>query len=297
MLKIFRNSALKSLGQEAKLPAALSIAFYNNTKVLDLTLAGVSRQTLKNFELIICDDGSKPEAVEHVQKALESLDIPAMHLWHEDIGFRKNRMLNWGIHHCHSDYMIFIDQDCIPHPQFVREHSENRRSHSVLCGRRMDFTPWVSRMLTPEKIRAGFIENNLWWMIPAGFYMKDNNGGKGIYFQNPFFRKLANKKHRGIVGCNFSVHRQDLLDINGFDWRYEGAGTGEDSDIEYRMKLLGVQMLPFCNTAVQYHVFHKLLKRPSLNESIFAEVQAEKKAVTDHGLRQQLEESSQSIVI
>src|SRR4051812_2163074 len=102
MVQIYQNPALKALGPSPRLPVALSIAFYNNTKVLDLTLAGVARQSMQNFELIICDDGSKPEAVAHLQKFLETLPIPAKHIWHEDLGFRKNRMLNWGIHHCDS---------------------------------------------------------------------------------------------------------------------------------------------------------------------------------------------------
>jgi hypothetical protein len=125
-------------------------------------------------------------------------------------------------------------------------------------------------------------------MIPTGLYMKDNNGGKGLYFQSPWLRRLANRKFRGIVGCNFSVHREDLLAINGFDFRYEGAGTGEDSDIEYRLGLLGVRMLPFVNTAVQYHVWHKLLNRPNVNEQIFAEVRKAVQAQTSFGIQEQL---------
>lgn len=289
MIEVFQNSAFRALGENPKLPVAVSIAFYNNTRFLDLTLAALSRQTFRNFEIIICDDGSKPEAVAHVHAELEKLAIPAKHLWHEDKGFRKNRIMNWGIHLCDADYMIYIDQDCLPHPEFVKEHYENRSPQTVLCGRRMDFTPWVSKMLTPEKVRTGFIEKNLWWMIPTGLYMKDNNGGKGIYFRSPLLRQWANKKERGIVGCNFSVHRSDLQAINGFDYRYEGAGTGEDSDIEYRLRILGVKMKPFINTAVQYHVWHKLLHRPNLNEQIFAEVQKEGHAETRFGIRQQLE--------
>jgi hypothetical protein len=185
--------------------------------------------------------------------------------------------------------MIFIDQDCLAHPDFIAEHWNHRQPQTVLCGRRMDFTPWVSKMLTPAKVRSGFIEKNLWWMIPAGLYMKDNNGGKGLHFHSPLLRKWANQKQRGIVGCNFSLHREDLLRINGFDHRYEGAGTGEDSDIEYRLKILGVKMKPFVNTAVQYHVWHKLLNRPNINEQIFAEVQKEARAETRFGLHEQLE--------
>ena len=99
MIQIYQNSALKKLGPNPRLPVAVSIAFYNNTKFLDLTLTAFSRQTMLDFEIIICDDGSKPEAVAHLQAELEKLSIPAKHLWHEDKGFRKNRILNWGIHH------------------------------------------------------------------------------------------------------------------------------------------------------------------------------------------------------
>lgn len=289
MVQIFENKFLKQRApNQGRFPVAVSIAFYNNIPVIDLILASFEKQSFKDFEIIICDDGSKPEVVSWLKDRIDQMDIAVKHLWHEDIGFRKNRIMNWGIHHCDSDYMIFIDQDCIAHPHFVREHLEHRQKHTVLCGRRMDLTPWVTKMLTPEKIRQGFIQKNLWWILPTGLYMKDNNGGKGLYFKSSGLRHMANQKERGIVGCNFSLHREDLLKINGFDTRYEGPGTGEDSDIEYRLKLLGVKMQPFVNTAVQYHVYHKLQKRPSVNEEIFSQVQSEKKAVTDFGIQQQL---------
>ena len=284
----FYQQAIKQAGKPPIFKGSLSLAFYNNTRMLELTLAGLSRQTFKNFEILICDDGSKPENVKIALELLNRLEIPARHLWHEDLGFRKNRILNWGIHHAQSEYMIFIDQDCIPHQEFIQEHLTAAAKKQVLCGRRMDLTPWVSQMLSPEKVAKGFIENNLWWILPTGLYMKDNNGGKGLYFKNSWLRKIANQKARGIVGCNFSVAREELLRINGFDTRYEGAGTGEDTDIEYRLKLNEVKMTPFCNTAVQFHVFHPLLNRPSVNEEIFRQVQESQLAETPFGLKQQL---------
>jgi glycosyltransferase involved in cell wall biosynthesis len=290
-VQVFKNSALQALGDHPKLPIALSVAFYNNLRNFDLMIAAVQRQTQKNFELVICDDGSKPEVVQYIHQTLNQLKIPALHLWHEDKGFRKNRMLNWGVYHSHSDYMVFVDQDCLPHPEFVREHFENRQEKNVLCGRRMELTPWVSGLLTPEKIAHGFIEKNLWWILPAGSYMKDNNGLKGLYLRSPWLRQRLNRKHRPIVGCNFSLFKKDLVAINGFDWRYEAPGTGEDSDIDYRLGLIGVHMRPFVNTAVQYHVFHKLTQKENPNEAIFATVRAEGKAQTAHGLREQLMEA------
>jgi glycosyltransferase involved in cell wall biosynthesis len=290
-VQVFKNSALQALGENPRLPIALSVAFYNNLRNFDLMIAAVQRQTQQNFELVICDDGSKPEVVQYIQKTLNQLKIPALHLWHEDKGFRKNRMLNWGLYLSHSEYMVFVDQDCLPHPEFVREHYENRQEKNVLCGRRMELTPWVSELLTPDKVAHGFIERNLWWILPAGSYMKDNNGLKGLYLRNPWLRERMNRKHRPIVGCNFSLFKKDLIAINGFDWRYEAPGTGEDSDIDYRLGLIGVQMKPFVNTAVQYHVFHKLTQKENPNEAIFATVRAEGKAQTEHGLREQLLEA------
>jgi glycosyltransferase involved in cell wall biosynthesis len=291
---VFKNSALLALGENPKLPIALSVAFYNNLRNFDLMIAAVQRQTQKNFELVICDDGSKPEVVQYIHQTLNQLKIPALHLWHADLGFRKNRMLNWGLYHSHSDYMVFVDQDCLPHPEFVREHYENRQDKNVLCGRRMELTPWVSGLLTPDKVAHGFIEKNLWWILPVGSYMKDNNGLKGLYLRNPWLRERMNRKHRPIVGCNFSLFKKDLIAINGFDWRYEAPGTGEDSDIDYRLGLIGVHMKPFVNTAVQYHVFHKLTQKENPNEAIFATVRAEGKAQTAHGLREQLIEAGLS---
>lgn len=292
MVQIFKNSLFENHSKQANNQVAhqvtLVISFYKNTRMLDLVLASLEIQTFKNFNLIITDDGSPAEVVKHVHNSLEKLSFPSLHIWHEDIGFRKNRILNWAIHHCSTEYMVFIDQDCILHPEFMAEHVQAKQAKSVLCGRRINLTSFASNRLTPEKIKNHYIQNNLWWIILSGLFMKDNNGIKGIHYKNSFLRKNANQKPRGIVGCNFSAFKQDLLDINGFDTRYEGAGFGEDSDIEFRLTLNGVKMIPFCNTAVQYHVYHRLLTRSNENESLFNSILKEKKIKTDFGLSQQL---------
>lgn len=290
MYKVYRNTAHKSRGDTAKFSVSISIAFYNSPRLWDLMLAALERQTHSDFEVLLCDDGSKPEVVEHLKKTFEKTKIPIKHLWHEDAGFRKNRIMNWGIFESSSDYIIYVDQDCLPHQEFIKEHLSHREDKTVLCGRRMDLTPWVSNMLTAEKVKAGFVEHNLWWIAPLGAYMKDNNGLKGIYLKSQWLRQFFNKKYRGIVGCNFSVSKQDLLDINGFDFRYEGAGTGEDTDIEFRLGLNKVKMKPFLHSAVQYHVWHKLLSRQNPNEQIFRDVVRNGKSVTDFGLKEQLKE-------
>lgn len=291
-MKISQNRAYKDQ-VEAPL-ISLIVAFYNAPRLLEFLLASLDKQSLKRFEVLLCDDGSSVETLEVVRPFLEQASFPILHLWHEDIGFRKNRMLNWGIHNSKSEKIVFIDQDCLLHPEFLAEHSKYLDDSRVLCGRRMDLTPWVSKMLTADKIRNNFIEKNLWWIIPSGLYMKDNNGKKGIYLKESSYRNNQNKKYRGIVGCNFSVTKNNLLKVNGFDTRYEGPGVGEDSDIEYRLNLLGVKMQSFAHAAVQYHVYHKLQKRNNRNEEIFVEVRRQQQMITPFGLQQQVYENPTS---
>jgi len=58
---------------------------------------------------------------------------------------------------------------------------------------------------------------------------------KGIRITHPFLLKKLNTKKKGIVGCNFSLHKEDFLSVNGFDNRYDIPSIGEDTDIEYRL--------------------------------------------------------------
>ncbi len=287
MIRLFENSAAQA--SKTVSAATLVISFYKSIRMLELVLASVQQQTNQNFEIIICDDGSPENTVNTVKQLLHTLPRPARHLWHEDLGFRKNRILNWALHYCKTEVMIFIDQDCILHSEFVAEHIKAQTPKTVVCGRRINLTSFVSDLLTPAKVADRFLPRNIWWLMLIGILMKDNNGIKGLYFRNPWLRNRSNKKPRGIVGCNFSVHRQDLLAVNGFDTRYEGAGFGEDSDLEHRLDLIGVQMKPACNTAVQYHIYHKLLIRSNSNESLFNHVLAENNPKTSFGLQQQLQ--------
>lgn len=291
MLKVHQNPTAKQLSSDKPRhpTATVSIAFYNNLDFLKLTLAGLSRQTDQTFEIIIGDDGSNSSIVEELHALLANYPIPVTHLWHEDRGFRKNRMLNWVIHQARSPYLIFLDQDCIPHREFVREHLKARAENCALSGRRMELTPWQSRLLTPEKVKNGFLETQFWWLALTGLYMRDAHSSKGMHLPDGRLRKfLQNRKSKGLVGCNFSAWKQDLLKVNGFDFRYEAPGIGEDSDIDFRLRQAEVKILSVEYAAIQYHIFHPMTQKPEANESLFREVQRRGSSTTDFGIEQQI---------
>ncbi|MBI3004362.1 MAG: glycosyltransferase [Ignavibacteriales bacterium] len=274
------------LSKESSPSVSLIVAFYNKWKELRLVIASLEAQTFQDFELIICDDGSRKDVVDEIHAWMARTSLRVQHLWQADAGFRKNRIMNRGIADARSDYLIFIDGDCVLHPEFVREHFTHREKMTVLAGRRLEFSPSISRMITEKRIKDGFLQKNLWWIIPAIAFHKDNNALKGVYLRNTWLRGILNRKQRGIVGCNFSVHKEDLLAVNGFDMRYEGPGTGEDSDLEHRLRLVGRKINSFCHTAVQFHLYHELLGRGDTNEQLFKELQSQAQPVTPYGIKQ-----------
>ncbi len=264
---------------------AVVISVYNRFDFLELVLAGLERQTMWDFEVVIADDGSNEAFAENLKKITPALSFPLIHVSHEDKGFRKNKILNKAIEAAHSDYLIFMDGDCIPHSEFLNEHSKYRNKYLCLTGRRVNLSEKISSQLTPGMVKHGWLEKNTMKLVKDGLFGKSNYVEKGFYVKNKTLRNILNNKPRGLLGCNFSINKEDLLRINGFDERYEAPSIGEDSDIQYRLELAGMRIKSLNNIAVQYHLYHQLQERPQVNLDLFKKVKAEGKAFTLYGIK------------
>jgi glycosyltransferase involved in cell wall biosynthesis len=265
--------------------ATVIAAFYNKIDYLRLVLAGFERQSEKDFEFIVADDGSKEETIKEIESLSKEIPFSLVHVWQEDKGFGKNKILNKAITTANSNYLIFIDADCIPHPRFVEEHILYSEKGSCLTGRRVNLSQKYTQILSPKKIREGFIEKNNFALIKDGLFGESFYVEKGFYFKSRLLRRIFNKKERGLLGCNFSLFKEDMLNINGFDERYEAPSIGEDSDVQFRLELNGVKILSLNHIAVQYHLYHQLLERPQENLTLFNQIKEEKLAFTHFGIK------------
>lgn len=260
-------------------------AFYNNIKYLKLVLAGFERQTENDFEFIVADDGSTDAVVKEIESIASNYSFRIKHTWYQDKGFRKNKILNQAILASSSDYLIFIDADCVPHSKFVEEHINEKQENIVLTGRRVNLSQKLTNLLTEENVKEGFLEANKLRMLEDAIFGKSNYVEKGFYLENKFLRNIFNKKYRGLLGCNFSLHNKDMLDINGFDERYEAPSIGEDSDVQFRLELNGIKVKSVNHIAVQYHLYHKLQERLQKNLDLFEEVKKTRLAFTPFGIK------------
>lgn len=267
-------------------PATIIITFYNKPDLLKLVLAGFERQSVKDYEIIIADDGSNEKVVAELQQIFNSSPLHIRHIWHPDNGWQKNLIMNKAIMAAETEYLIFTDGDCIPHRHFVKEHLQARERNHVLTGRRVLLSKRVSEFLTAKKVRMGLLEKMLFpWMLAEKIFGQGQFVENGIYFRSKWIRNRINKKDRGLLGSNFSLHKADVIAVNGFDERYLSPYVGEDTDLDVRLRQYGCKYRHLKHLAIQYHYYHPRLAYSESNLMILEENKKLTNGYTPFGIK------------
>lgn len=263
----------------------LVVAVYNAVKYLEFIFTALKRQTTQEFEMVVADDGSGPEIRRLVDREKERATFPVVHLWQEDSGFRKNAMLNKSIEAARTDYLVFIDGDCVPHRQFLEDHLEQRQSNTALCGRRVNIGRRIVGRLTVNDIETGRLERFNLRLLLDGLLAGSSNLEDGVRIGNDRIRRVLHRGRARILGCNFSVEKKLLENINGFNEDYQAPGRGEDSDIAFRLELSGARLYPIRYSAIVYHLYHPATKEGRENKEIYESVVSSRNPVCRNGLK------------
>jgi cellulose synthase/poly-beta-1,6-N-acetylglucosamine synthase-like glycosyltransferase len=223
------------------------VAFYKNLPFLDLVLDGFRRQNYdhKDFEVIIAEDDDAPVTKEYVAKQSRDLPFVLKHVCHEDLGFRKDKILNEAISVSEGEFLVLLDGDCIPHRSLLKEYMRMGCEGTLFFGRRVMMSELLTQKLVASRDRK-----------LLSLYSQVKHGSKriedGIYL--PFFRKR--NKTNGLLGCNWGIMKKHVLEVNGYDEDYVTAGVGEDIDIEWRLKANGIKKQSMRHRAIVYHLHH-----------------------------------------
>lgn len=263
---------------------SLIVAVYNRAEVVRLVLAAIARQSFRDFEVIIADDGSGPAVKQVVEESRTNQSFPIIHVWQEDAGWRKNRILNSAIRSSKAAYLVFMDGDCLPAKDFLLDHWNEREEGRILLGRRVEMSERWAGSLTIGKITSGEFERIGVRELVDGLRGKALRLEDGIRIRSRALRSLSLRKSEMILGSNFSLYKKDIVTINGFDEEYDGPALGEDSDIQYRLSLAGVTGKSLRNLAVQYHVHHARTAPSEKSVKRFEEVKKSGNAVCKSGL-------------
>ena len=265
---------------------SLIIAVYKNIPALDLILRGLQNQSFKDFEVIIAEDNDGVEMGNFIKNARDKFFFPIKHISQPDNGFQKDKALNKSVAIAAADYLVFIDGDCIPHRHFLKAHFENRTEGYALFGRRVMLSEKLTIALAKSEANSEFNEQNptfnIFTLIVTGCKRIDC----AVYL--PFLKNKI-QTTTAIWGCNWSIHKKHILDVNGFDEDYVKPGYGEDTDIEWRLFKTGIQLKKIKNKAIQYHLHHKENYADTLeNEKLMLKKQAAGKFFCENGLSKYL---------
>ena len=261
---------------------SLIIAVYKNIPALDLILRGLEEQSFRDFEVLIAEDNDGFEMKNFITTVQERHFFTIKHISQPDKGFQKDKALNKAVALSATDYLVFIDGDCMLHKHFLKVHFENRQEGSALFGRRVMLSPKMTKRLY-DVTRTNSPCYLTYYEL---FITHCKRMDCALYL--PFLPSPI-QTTTGIWGCNWSIPKKHLIAVNGFDEDYIKPGFGEDTDIEWRLFQYGIKLKKIKYKAIQYHLHHKENYADTLeNEKLMLKKRIEGKVFCENGLNQYL---------
>jgi GT2 family glycosyltransferase len=158
---------------------------------LDRLAPGRQTVTVDKYEIIVTDDGSGPTAEELIQECYPWAR------WVE--GPRKGPAANRnnGARHARGSWLVFVDDDCLPDPNWLKAIWRNASAGPVEV--------IEGKTVTPDKI------------------------------DNPFRQGVENLSGGNYWSCNLAIRREAFFAIGVFDEDFLEAG-GEDMEFAFRIR-------------------------------------------------------------
>lgn len=264
------------------------VSTYNAEEWLEKVLIGYSNQTYKDFELIVADDGSRPSTKELIDRYAANYPVPVRHLWHEDLGYRRQEILNVAIMEAAHEYIIMTDGDCIPRKDFVEVHAKLAEKGKFLSGGYCKLPMKTSKAIAKDDILQQRCFDVKWLksIDKLGFSqtLKLTSGailGTVLDIVTPTTPSFNN--------CNSSAFKEDLIAINGYDERMKYGGP--DREIGERLENFGVMGKQIRHKAICLHLDHsrgyKTPESLAANLAIRKEVRDKKIKWTPYGIKKE----------
>lgn len=233
----------------------LIIAVYKNIAALKILLDAIRIQSILPDEIIIAEDGEFSE----MKEFLISQNIANLiHITQEDTGWRKARSLNNAIKKASGDYLIIIDGDCVPHPHFIEGHIACSEPKKVCCGKRSELGEKITKSIYDGTLSIKNLTKNYLFNVIKHHQEGTRHYEEGLYipYSGWFYHFLKNRHVRYMIGCNYSCYKEDMMAINGLDEDYTKPSVGEDIDLGWRFRGLGIELKSCRNAANVYHLYH-----------------------------------------
>ena len=185
---------------------SIIVPVYNRPDEVDELLESLTQQTLKDFEVIIVEDGSIKPCKDVCDKYADILDLH--YYTKENSGPGQSR--NYGAERSNGEWLIILDSDVVLPDDYLR---------SVECGVRSENT--LAAWGGPDAAHPSFtpVQKAISYSMTSFFTTGGIRGGKA---------KLDKFYPRSF---NMGIHRDVYLQLGGFS----KMRFGEDIDFSYRI--------------------------------------------------------------
>ncbi|QNK78895.1 glycosyltransferase family 2 protein [Winogradskyella sp. PAMC22761] len=262
------------------------IATYNKIDWLEKVLYGYSVQTYKDFDIIIADDGSTNETKVLIDKFKENYPVNITHAWHEDKGYRRQKILNEAIVMAKNEYILFTDGDCIPREDFVETHAKFAEKGYFLSGGYCKLNMDLSETISEDDISS----HNCFdvkWLKSKGELGSKNTLKLSVKDGLASFLDVVTPTGATFNNCNSSAWKADLIAINGYDERMQYGGP--DRELGERLVNFGMKTKQIRYKAIVLHLDHargyKTQESLDRNLAIRAKVKKENLKWTEFGIK------------
>lgn len=209
---------------------SIVIPNFNGKKYLDGVLKSLARQTYRDFEIILVDNGSTDGSIEYVKEGYPHVRLIQLP---ENMGFCK--AVNEGIKLSRARYVILLNNDTEAHKDFVKElvAAMDRHRKAFSCASRM--IRFDDRSLLDD---AGNFYCALGWSYARG---KDRD----IH--------TYEEEEKIFAACaGAAIYRRSIFHRIGY-FDEEHFAYLEDTDIGYRARIYGYENW-YAPKARVYHV-------------------------------------------
>ena len=183
---------------------SIIVPVYNRPDEVDELLASLCSQTLKDFEVIIVEDGSQKPCKDVCDKYANILDLH--YYFKENSGPGQSR--NYGAERANGEWLIVLDSDVVLPKDYLRNVESGMRNEDAFGG--------------PDASHPSFtpIQKAISYSMTSFFTTGGIRGGKGKKLDKFFPRSY-----------NMGIRREVYQELGGFT----KMRFGEDIDFSYRI--------------------------------------------------------------